>query len=87
MMMMQAAFAGLQNGYLLNQEGTLDAEFLDSISFGIVAAKDLPGMDRFWRQRRGYFHRGYADYVDGLLLRDADETLDIYKRSQNASDK
>jgi hypothetical protein len=87
MMMMHAAFLGMQNGYLFTQEGTLDAEYRDAISFGIVAVKDLPGMDRYWRQRRGFFHRGFADYVDGLLQRDPIETLDMYKRSEYAPDK
>jgi len=32
-------------------------------------------------------HRGFAEYVDGLLLRDSVETLDMYKRSENGPDK
>ena len=86
LMSMHAAFLGMQNSYLLSKEGTLDAEFREAITTAIVAVKDLPGMDRYWRQRRGFFHTGFAEYVDGLLGQDAIETLDIYKRSDVASD-
>jgi len=86
LMSMHAAILGMQNSYLLSKEGTLDAEFREAVTTAIVAVKDLPGLDRFWRQRRGFFHAGFAEYVDGLLARKAIETLDIYKRSDAATD-
>ena len=79
LMSMHAAILGMQNSYLLSKEGTLDAEFREAVTTAIVAVKDLPGMGRYWRQRRGFFHTGFAEYVDGLLTQDAIETLDIYK--------
>ena len=87
MMMMHAVMLGFQHSYLLVEEGTLDADYRDSITFALVAVKDLPGMDRYWRQRRGFLHRGFAEYVDGLLLRDSVETLDMYNRSENGPAK
>ncbi len=81
MMSMHAVLLGMQNSYSLSQEGTLDAEFREAITTAIVAVKDLPGMDRYWRQRRGFFHTGFAEHIDGLLAQDAIETLDMYKRS------
>jgi len=86
LMSMHAAILGMQNSYLLSKEGTLDAEFREAVTTAIIAVKDLPGMDRYWRQRRGFFHIEFAKYVDGLLAQDAIETLDIYKRSEVASD-
>ena len=86
MMMMHAVVLGMQNSYLLSQEGTLDIEFREAINTAIVAVKDLPGWERYWRQRRGFFHSGFAGYVDGLLTRDAIETLDMYKRPDVALD-
>lgn len=80
LMSMHAVLLGMQNSYLLSQEGTLDAEFREAITTALVAVKDLPGMGRYWRQRRGFFHSGFAKYVDGLLAQDAIETLDMYKR-------
>ncbi|MCW8926337.1 MAG: hypothetical protein OQJ84_08780 [Xanthomonadales bacterium] len=80
MMSMHSCLLGMQNSYLLSQEGTLDAEFREAITTAIVAVKDLPGMSRYWRQRRDFFHTGFAEYIDGLLARDAIETLDMYKR-------
>ena len=81
MMSMHAVLLGMQNSYLLSKEGTLDAEFREAVTTAIVAVKDLPGMDRYWRQRRDFLHNGFAEFVDGLLGQDAIETLDIYKRS------
>ena len=71
---------GMQNSYLLSQEGTIDAEFREATTRAIVAVKDLPGMDRYWRQRRNFFHSGFAEYVDGLLAQEGIEPLDMYKR-------
>ena len=86
MMFHHAAMLGFQNSYLLSEEGTLDADYRDSITFALVAVKDLPGMGRYWRQRRGFLHRGFADYVDGLLLQDSVDTLDMYKSSESGPD-
>ena len=80
MMMMHAVLLGMQNSYLLSQEGTIDAEFREGITTAIVAVKDLPGMERYWRQRRDFFHSGFIEYIDGLLAREAIDTLDMYKR-------
>ena len=87
MMSMHAVLLGMQNSYFLSQEGTLDAEFQEAITTAIVAVKNLPGMDRYWRQRRGFFHTGFAQYIDGLLAQDAIETLDMYKRSDLSLDQ
>lgn len=80
LMSMHAVILGMQNSYLLSKEGTLDAEFREAVTTALVAVKDLPGMDRYWRQRRGYFHNGFAEYVDDLLARDTSETLDLFKQ-------
>jgi hypothetical protein len=87
MLMMHAVFYALQNSYLLSKEGTLDAEFHDAISTAIVAIKDLPGMERYWRQRKNFFHSGFTKYVDDLLARDPIETLDMYKRAETAQEQ
>jgi len=87
MMMMHAVLLGMQNSYLLSQEGTIDTEFREGITTAIVAVKDLPGMMRYWRQRRDFFHSGFAEYIDGLLEREAIETLDMYKRPDLPSDE
>lgn len=79
MMSMHTAILALQNSYLLSKEGTLDPEFREAVTTAIVAVKDLPGMGRFWKQRKGFFHEEFAEHVDDLLARDAIETLDIYK--------
>ena len=86
MMSMHASLLGMQNSYLLSKEGTLDADFREGVTTAIVSVKDLPGMGRFWRQRRGYFHTGFAKYVDGILAQDPIETLDMYKLSNVASE-
>ena len=51
-----------------------------------MAVQDLPDMGRYWRQRRGFSHTEFAEYVDVLLVQEAIETLDIYKTSDVAAD-
>ena len=80
MMSMHSVMMGMQNSYLLSQEGTIDAEFREAITWALVVVKDLPGMDRYWRQRRPFFQSGFAEYVDGLLAQEGIEPLDMYKR-------
>ena len=87
MMMMHAGLLGMQNSYLLAEEGTLDAEFREAVTTALVAVKDLPGMARYWRQRRGFFHSGFAEYVDGLLAQEPIETLDMYKLPDAVTDQ
>ena len=86
MMLHHSVMLSFQNSYLLVEEGTLDADYRDAITFALVAVKDLPGMDRYWKQRRGFLHRGFAEYVDGLLLRDTVDTLEMYKGAENGPD-
>ena len=87
MMSMHAVLLGMQNSYLLSREGTLDEEFREAVTTAIVAVKDLPGMNRYWSQRRGFFHREFAEYVDELLQQDSIETLDMYKRPDGGTDQ
>jgi hypothetical protein len=87
LMSMHAVFLGFQNSYLLSEEGTLDPEIRGALTFAIIAVKDLPGMDRYWRQRRGFLHSGFANYVDDLRMRDPIETVDVYKTKVNSPDK
>ena len=87
MMSMHAVLLGMQNSYLLSREGTLDEEFREAVTSAIVAVKDLPGMNRYWSQRRGFFHSEFAEYIDDLLLHDSIETLDMYKRPNSGLDQ
>ena len=87
MMSMHAVLLGMQNSYLLSREGTLDEEFREAVTTAIVAVKDLPGMNRYWSQRRGFFHSEFAEYIDELLLQDSIETLDMYKRPDGGTDQ
>ncbi|WOJ93792.1 hypothetical protein R0135_01165 [Congregibacter variabilis] len=66
---------------------SLDAEFREAVTTAIVGVKHLPGMDRYWRRRRGFFHTGFAEYVDELLTRDTAPTVDIYRLPEVASEQ
>jgi hypothetical protein len=79
LMMMHGAFLAFQNSFLLAEEGTIDAELREAITAAILGVKELPGMRRYWRQRRSYLHSGFADYVDQLLKQESDVTVDIYR--------
>ena len=82
LMMMHAIFLGFQNNYLLAEEGTIDLELREAITAAILGIKALPGMRRYWRQRKSYLHSGFAGYVDQLLMQDTDVSVDIYRTSE-----
>lgn len=79
LMMLHGAFLAFQNSYLLAEEGTIDTELREAITAAIVGIKQLPGMRRYWRQRKSYLHSGFAAYVDELIEQDIDVTVDIYR--------
>lgn len=79
LMMLHGAFLAFQNSYMLAEEGTIDTEFREAITAAIVGIKKLPGMTRYWRQRKSYLHSGFANYVDQLLEQDMEVSVDIYR--------
>jgi len=82
LMMLHGAFLAFQNAYLLAEEGAIDFELREAVTAAILGVKSLPGMGRYWRQRRSYLHSGFADYVDQLLLQEVDVSVDIYRRPE-----
>lgn len=80
LMMLHGFFLGAQNSYLLAAEGTVDTELVDSLTVVIIGINDLPGMKRYWRQRKSYLHSGFADWVDRVSAQGGEETMDLYKR-------
>jgi len=82
LMMFHAAFLGFQNSFLIAEEGTIDVELRGALTGAIVLVKDLPGMRRFWRQRKSTFHSAFAAYVDGLIDQDTISDMDMYRISE-----
>jgi len=78
LMMTHAVFLAFQNSFLLAEEGTIDSELRESITSAILGVKHLPGMIRYWRQRKSYLHADFVVYVDELFTRDTTNTVDIY---------
>jgi hypothetical protein len=79
LMMMHAVFLGFQNNYLLAEEGTIDIELRESLTMAISGVRNLPGMRRYWRQRKGYLHSGFAEWAEQIFGRDTDVPVDIYR--------
>ena len=79
LMMLHGAFLAFQNSYLLADAGTLDHEVREAITAAILGVKSLPGMQRYWRQRKSYLHSGFAAYVDELLEQDYEVSVDVYR--------
>ena len=79
LMMFHGIFLAFQNSYWLAEEGTLDPELLEALTAAILGVKDTPGMQRYWRQRRSYLNASFALYVDGLLERETNTSMDIYR--------
>ena len=82
MMTVHGIFLGFQNSFLLAQEGSLDERVLKSIMAALLPVKDLPGLQRFWRQRSGYFYPDFALYVDAILTGDeSSDAVDVYRNA------
>ena len=79
LMMMHAVFLGFQNNYLLAEEGTIDAELRESLTMAISGVRQLPGMKRYWRQRKSYLHSGFAEWAEQIFSRDTVVPVDIYR--------
>jgi hypothetical protein len=82
LMMTHGAFLGFQNSYLIAAEGTIDIELREALTGAIVLVKDLPGMKRYWRQRKSTFHSGFVSYVDELFGRDTTSAMDMYRNPE-----
>ena len=75
-----AAFLAFQNSFLLAQEGSLDEDIFGAITAALLPTKDLPGMRRYWRQRRGYFFPEFAEYIDDLFTgEESSDAVDVYR--------
>ena len=79
LMMIHGAFLGFQNSYLLAEEGTIDEELLSSLNTTFGNITRLPGMKRYWKQRRSYLHSGFAEWVDRVSAQGTEITMDLYK--------
>ena len=79
LMIFHGVFLAFQNSYWLAEEGTLDPELLEALTAAILGVKDTPGMQRYWRQRRSYLNASFGLYVDGLLERETNTSMDIYR--------
>ena len=80
LMMLHGFFLGAQNSYLMAVEGTIDEELVDSLTVVIIGINNLPGMKRYWRQRKSYLHAGFAEWVEQILAQGGEETMDLYRR-------
>jgi hypothetical protein len=86
-MMTHGFFLGMQNSYLLAQEGSIDEELRNSLKNALGGIHNLPGMRRYWRQRKSYLHSGFVDWVERINSEGPDVTMDLYDLSDNqASD-
>jgi hypothetical protein len=74
-------FLGFQNSYLMAQEGTLNVETVDAFANVMLGIKETPGFRRFWRQRKSFLHPEFANYVDQVLERDVNLSMEMYRNS------
>ena len=78
-MIMHAAFLGFQNSYELAEQGTLDMEIQRSITNTLIATKDLPGFEIYWRQRGPLFNQGFRKFIENLRTLDAVTASEVYQ--------
>lgn len=78
LMMFHGVFLAFQNAFLLAEEGSIDSDIRDSLAAVILGVKDLPGMERYWQQRRSYLHPDFAIYIETLFAMESETPDDIY---------
>lgn len=83
LMMMHGIFLGMQNSYLLVQEGTLDPLVSESITAAITGVKELPGFKEYWRQRKNLLYPRFVEYVEQLTSEPSPPPVDLYREIQN----
>ncbi len=83
LMMMHGIFLGIQNSYLLVEEGTLDPRVSETIAAAILGVKDLPGFKEYWRQRKNLLYPGFVDYIEKLISDPFTPPVDLYREIQN----
>ena len=79
LMIFHGVWLAFQNSYWLAEEGTLDPELLEALTAAVLGVKDTPGMQRYWRQRRSYLNASFGIYIDELLERKTNTSMDIYR--------
>jgi len=72
-------FLAFQNSYYLAIEGTLDDRITQSLTEVIVAVKDQPGFQLFWRQRKAIFFPEFQDYIDATMSSDRQVSEGVYR--------
>lgn len=84
LMMTHGFFLGVQNSFLLAEEGTIDEELRNSLNTTIGNINQLPGMERYWSQRKAYLHSGFVEWVEQISAQGAAQTMDIYDLEDNS---
>ena len=64
LMMLHSWFIAFQRSFFLSQEGTLQVGLRDSIGTAIIAVNHLPGIHRYWEQRKSFFQSEFVDWVE-----------------------
>ena len=78
LMMTHGFFLGAQNSFLLAEEGTIDKELRNSLHTTIGNIHRLPGMKRYWKQRKSYLHSGFVEWVERISPGESEATMDLY---------
>ena len=81
LMLMHSFFVAFQRSFFLSQEGTLDVGLRDSIGTAIVSINHLPGLKRYWEQRRTFFQPEFVDWVEDLSTRESLKDMHAYHRN------
>ena len=62
-----------------SHQGTLDDRITQSLTEVIIAVKDQPGFQLFWRQRKAIFFPEFQDYIDTTMSSDRQVSEGVYK--------
>ena len=67
--LIQSIFWIFQTNLYLSKEGSLDSAIETSISNVVLAVKDQPGFEVYWKQRKDIFFPEFKEHIDKLLTK------------------
>ena len=84
LMMQHAGFLGLQNSFLMSEEGTLDPSIAASIT-AIISASRSARLRFILAATQGFLHPGFVEYVEKLRTQESKGSVDIYQRTDQSN--
>ena len=76
---LSALYRVYENAYYQKQEGVLDSDVWEGLVGQILLAKDSPGYQTFWSDRKNIFSEAFRNFIENELPSPGLDTLSPYR--------